>query len=60
MTGSAAIAGPAGPVDCWVVTTDYNRPGSVSTFWFAKGTQPMVRQESAVGDGRIMIKTLID
>ena len=37
VTGAASIAGPAGPVDCWVVTTDYNRPGSVSTFWFAKG-----------------------
>lgn len=60
VAGSASIAGPAGAVDCWVVTTDYNRPGSVSTFWFAKGTQLMVRQESAVGDGRVMIKTLID
>jgi hypothetical protein len=54
VTGSATIAGPAGPVDCWGVTTDDNRPGSVSTFWFAKGTQLMVRQESAVGDSRIM------
>ncbi len=60
VAGSAAIAGPAGPVDCWVVTTDYNRPGSVSTFWFAKGTQLMVRQESPLGDGRVMVKTLIE
>jgi hypothetical protein len=60
VTGSATIAGPAGPVDCWVVTTDYNRPGSVSTFWFAKATQLMVRQESPLGDGRVMVKALID
>lgn len=60
VTGSASIAGPAGPVDCWVVTTDYNQPGSVSTFWFAKGTQLMVRQDSPLGDGRVMVKTLIE
>jgi hypothetical protein len=60
VTGSAAIAGPAGPVDCWVVTTDYNRPGTVATFWFAKGSQLMVRQESPLGDGRVMVKALID
>lgn len=60
VTGSAAIAGPAGPVDCWVLETDYNRPCSTSTFWFAKGSQLMVRQESALPDGRVMVKTLID
>jgi hypothetical protein len=60
VSGSATIAGPAGPVDCWVVTTDYNRPGSVSTFWFAKGSQLMVRQESAIAPGKVLIKTLID
>jgi len=60
VTGSEAIAGPAGPVDCWVVTTDYNQPGTVSKFWFARGSQLMVRQESRMPDGRLLIKTLID
>ena len=60
VTGSEAIAGPAGPVDCWVVTTDYNQPGTVSKFWFARTTQLMVRQESRMPDGRLLIKTLID
>ncbi len=60
VTGSGTIAGPAGPVDCWVVKTDYNRPGSESTFWFAKGSQLMLRQESPLPDGRVMVKTLID
>lgn len=60
VTGSATIAGPVGPVDCWVLKTDYNRPGSESTFWFAKGSQLMLRQESPMPDGRVMVKTLID
>lgn len=59
VSGSATIAGPAGPVDCWVVTTDYNKPGAVSTFWFAKGSQLMVRQESRMGE-RTLVKALIE
>jgi hypothetical protein len=59
VAGSETMAGPAGPVECWVVTTDYNRPGPVSKFWFAKGTQLMLRQESALRD-KVLVKTLID
>lgn len=60
VSGEQTIAGPQGAVDCWIVTTDYNRPGSVSTFWIAKATQLMVRQESALPDGRVLVKALID
>ena len=60
VAGSKTIAGPAGPVDCWIVTTDYGTPGADSTFWFAKGTQLMLRQESATRDGKVLVKTLID
>jgi len=60
VTGSETIAGSAGPVDCWVVRTDYNQPGSESTFWFAKGSQLMVRQQGTLPDGRVLVKTLID
>jgi hypothetical protein len=60
VSGSETIAGPAGPVDCWVVTTDYGTPGADSTFWFAKATQLMLRQESAPRDGKVLVKTLID
>lgn len=60
VTGSASIQGPAGPVDCWVVKTDYNQPGSESTFWFAKDSQLMLRQDSPLPDGRVLTKTLID
>ena len=37
VTSATPIAGPAGQVDCWVVKTDFNRPGSESTFWLCKG-----------------------
>jgi hypothetical protein len=60
VTGSETIAGPAGPVDCWVVWTDYGTPGADAKFWFAKTTQLMVRQESAPRDGKVLVKTLID
>ncbi|MFL6672577.1 MAG: hypothetical protein ACJ8LG_04700 [Massilia sp.] len=60
VAGSETIAGPAGPVDCWVVTTDYNQPGKVSKFWFAKATQLMLRQEGEIGNGKVLVKTLID
>ena len=60
VSGSETIAGPAGPVDCWVVTTDYGTPGADAKFWFAKGTQLMLRQESAPRDGKVLVKTLID
>lgn len=59
VVGSETIAGPAGPVDCWLVTTDYNRPGAVTKFWLAKGTQLLVRQESTFPGG-VSYKALID
>ncbi|UGQ47158.1 DUF3108 domain-containing protein [Massilia endophytica] len=58
--GSETISGPSGAVDCWVVTTDYNRAGYESKFWFAKATQQMVRQISPMLDGKVLVKTLID
>jgi hypothetical protein len=60
VAGSETIAGPAGPVDCWIVTTDYGTPGADSKFWFAKGSQLMLRQESGLRDGKVLVKTLID
>jgi hypothetical protein len=60
VSGSETIAGPTGPVDCWIVTTDYGTPGADAKFWFAKGSQLMVRQESALRDGKVLLKTLID
>ncbi len=60
VVGSETIAGPQGPVDCWLLTTDYNRPGTVAKFWLAKATQLMVRQEATAPDGKVMVKSLLD
>ncbi|WP_426338583.1 hypothetical protein ACN9MZ_19395 [Pseudoduganella sp. S-14] len=60
VVGSETIQGPQGAVDCWLLTTDYNRPGTVAKFWLAKATQLLVRQEATAPDGRIMVKSLID
>jgi hypothetical protein len=56
-----ALAGPDGRgIDCWLVETDYNRPQSPpARFWFAKGTQQLIRQESRGPDGIIHLKTLL-
>lgn len=59
VVGSERIDGPAGPVECWVLTTDYNVPGPASKFWFAKGSQLMVRQATVTPRGTL-VKTLID
>lgn len=59
VVGSERIDGPAGPLDCWVLTTSYNGPGPASKFWFAKGSQVMVRQASETPRGTL-VKTLID
>ncbi|NVE01067.1 hypothetical protein [Massilia sp. BJB1822] len=60
VVGSELVAGPAGPVDCWLLTTDYNKAGYIAKFWFAKGSQLMVRNEGLMQDGRLLVKTLID
>jgi hypothetical protein len=58
--GSEAIQGPAGPVDCWVLSTDYNsKDWPVRTFWFAKGTQQLIRHQM-VGKSGTVVTTLID
>jgi len=54
------IASPAGPLDCWVVTTDYNQPGAEARFWFAKASQLMVREQSSPHDGKVLVETLIE
>lgn len=57
--GSAVIAGTEGsPVDCWIVTADYNTGVVVKTFWIAKVSQLVVHEE-AERDGVVYVKTLI-
>jgi hypothetical protein len=61
VAGSERIAGPDGkPVDCWLVTTDYNHPErGVARFWFAKANQQMIRQEADMGERGKLVKTLL-
>lgn len=47
-------------IDCWKVTTDYNRPGSVSTFWIAKQSQLILKLETPMPNGSVFSKVLID
>ena len=58
--GEAELAGPDGrKIPCWLVTADYNTGKVVSRFWFAKGSQVMIREESVQADGAVLVKTLL-
>jgi hypothetical protein len=60
VAGSAVIAGPeGGPIDCWLVTADYNTGKVASRFWFAKSSQVLIREEAPQTGGAILIKTLL-
>lgn len=60
VAGAQAVAGPDGvPIDCWLVTADYNTGKVVSRFWFAKKTQVLVREEAGLPDGGTIVKTLL-
>jgi hypothetical protein len=60
VAGSDRIAGwDARPVDCWVLTSDYNT-GTVRTHWWLdKKSQVVIREESKLDDGSTFIKTLL-
>jgi hypothetical protein len=54
------IAGPDGrPIDCWVLTADYNTGKVLSHFWFAKRGQTLIREEQIQEDGALLVKTLL-
>lgn len=60
VAGADALAGADGrAIDCWVVTADYNEPGHLTRFWFAKKSQVMIREESPMPDGGLLVKTLL-
>jgi hypothetical protein len=61
VTGSETLTSSAGgKVDCWVVTTDYNRPeAKPSTFWIAKDSQVVIKNVATAPDGAVWVKTLI-
>lgn len=60
VAGSERLPVPGGgTVDSWLVTTDYNRPGPVSRFWLDKKTQTVLKVESPMPDGGMMVKMLL-
>jgi hypothetical protein len=60
VAGQEVITGPDGkPLDCWLVTADYNTGQVKSRFWFAKRGQVLVREEAALDDGRTLVKALL-
>jgi len=47
-------------IDCWVVTTDYNKPNEyLARFWIAKDSQTVVREHFAAPDGSAVVKALL-
>ncbi|HYI42200.1 MAG TPA: hypothetical protein VD768_01070 [Sphingomicrobium sp.] len=60
VAGSETLTLAGVPVECWVVTTDYNRPEvPLSRFWIAKQSQVVVRVHNPAPDGRAVIKALL-
>ena len=61
VTGSEVLSTPAGgKIDCWVMTTDYNRPEfPPARFWLAKDGQVMVKVVSPLPDGSAVVKVLL-
>ena len=47
-------------IDCWVVTTDYNKPNEyLARFWIGKDSQTVVREHFAAPDGSAVVKALL-
>ena len=60
VAGSDRVAGWDGrPVDCWLITADYNTGTVQSRWWVAKASQVVLREESHLPTGAIFIKTLL-
>lgn len=60
VAGSEQLRMPDGTMtDCWLVTTDYNRPGQPARFWLDKRTQTVLKVESPMPDGGKMVKVLL-
>lgn len=55
------LRGPDGSgIACWVVETNYNRPGGApARFWLTKTTQQLIKNEATAPDGTIHRKTLL-
>lgn len=60
VAGSETIPGPDGrPIDCWLVTADYNTGKIGARFWFAKSNQVLIHEEAPMDGGGTFVKTLL-
>lgn len=60
VAGEERIPGPDGhPIDCWLVTADYNTGKVISRFWFAKSNQMLIREQQEQDGGSRLIKALL-
>jgi hypothetical protein len=60
VAGSERISGWDGrPMDCWLITADYNTGAVQSRWWVEKASQVVLREESSQADGSILVKTLL-
>lgn len=60
VAGSEQLRLPGGTkVDCWLVTTDYNRPDHVARFWLDKATQTVLKVVKPMPDGGRTVKVLL-
>jgi len=60
VAGSETIPGPDGrPIDCWLVTADYNKDKIGARFWFAKSNQLLIHEEAPMDGGATLVKTLL-
>lgn len=61
VSGAETLTGPDGRgVECWIVTTDYNRPERpVTSFWIAKDTQQVIKVVTPMDKHSRFVKTLI-
>jgi len=60
VAGSARVRGPDGKsIDCWLVTTDYNKGKIKARFWLAKRNQIVIREERYLDDGSLLLKALL-
>jgi len=60
VAGSETIPGPDGrPIDCWLVTADYNTGKIGARFWFAKSNEVLIHEEAPMDGGATLVKTLL-
>lgn len=51
--------GAGRPLECWLVTADYNTGHVIAKFWIDKNSQVLVRESVHSPDGKTWVKTLL-